>query len=101
MYKINNSPGLLKELEALCKDAGIEPLRMIKPVDKWWNSKSLMISCAIHLKPAIKDICSRNSLTTYYNTHSLRLKQEEWVILKELAPLLGVCTVMFYLILHC
>ena len=46
---------------------------------------------------AIEDICSRNSLTTHYNTHSLRLKQEEWVILEELAPLLGVCTVMFYL----
>ena len=32
-YKINNSPGLVIELEALCRAANIKPLHMIKPVD--------------------------------------------------------------------
>ena len=61
-----------------------------KPVDMRWNSKSLMISRTIHLKPAIEDICSRNSLTKLYNTHSLRLKQEEWVILEYSSALVVV-----------
>jgi hypothetical protein len=94
-YKINNSPGLVEELEALCIAAKIEPLRMIKPVDTRWNSKSHMIACAIHLRPAIEDICSKKSLVAQYKTRPLKLKREEWDILEQLSPLLGVCTALF------
>ena len=63
---------------------------MIKPVETQWNSKSLMISRAIHLKPAIEDICSKSSLVRQYKTRRLKLKREEWIILEQLEPLLGV-----------
>ena len=95
-YKINNSPGLVEELEALCIAAKIEPLRMIKPVDTRWNSKSHMIARAIHLRPAIEDICSKKSLVAQYKTRPLKLKREEWDILEQLSPLLGVCTALFF-----
>jgi hypothetical protein len=68
---------------------------MIKPVDTRWNTKSLMISRALDLKSVIDDICSKNSLTSQYGTRPLKLKREEWEILKELAPLLGVCTTIY------
>lgn len=54
-----------------------------------------MISRAIHLKPAIEDICSRKSSAKQYNTGPLKLKREEWLILEELAPLLGVRMITF------
>lgn len=50
-----------------------------------------MISRAIHLKPAIEDICTKRSLVSQYNTGPYKLKREEWEILEELSPLLGVC----------
>jgi len=49
-----------------------------------------MISRAIYLKPAIEDICSKKSLVAQYKTRPLKLKREEWVILQQLSPLLGV-----------
>jgi hypothetical protein len=87
---VNNSPGLLEEMHASCVAAKIEPLRMIKPVDTRWNSKSHMISRAIYLRPAIEDVCTKNSIVAQYKTRPLKLKREEWVILDELSPLLGV-----------
>jgi hypothetical protein len=69
---------------------------MIKPVDTRWNSKAYMIARAIYLKPAIEDICSKNSLVAQYNTRPLKLKREEWTILEQLSPLLGVC----YFLIH-
>lgn len=91
-HKINNSPGLVEELEVLCNAAKIKPLRMIKPVNTRWNSKSHMIARAIHLKPVIEDICSKKSLVVRYNTRPLKLSREEWEILEQLSPLLGVRT---------
>jgi len=91
-YKISNSPGLIEEMEALCKAANIKPVRMIKPVDTRWDSKSAMILRAIDIRPIIEDICSKNSITSRYDTRPLKLRHEEWRILEELSPLLGVCT---------
>jgi len=90
-HRINNSPGLMEEMEALCKAANINSLRMIKPVDTRWDSKSHMIARAVYLKPVIEDVCSKKSLTAQYDTRPLKLKREEWRILEELSPLLGVC----------
>ena len=73
----------------------IKPLCMVKPVDTHWNSKSHMISCSIYLKPAIKDICTKKSVVAQYKTCPLKLSWEEWRILKELSPLLGVCHFFF------
>lgn len=73
---------------------------MIKPVDTRWNSKSLMISRAIYLKPAIEDICSKKSLVVQYNTRHLKLKREEWVILEQLEPLLGVRHFSYFFLLR-
>jgi hypothetical protein len=67
---------------------------MIKPVDTRWDSKSRMIARALYLKPAIEDICTRKSYVAKYNTGRLKLGREEWLILMELEPLLGVC-IMF------
>ena len=78
-------------MHASCVAAKIEPLHMIKPIDTRWNSKSHMISRAIYLRPVIEDICTKNSIVTQYKTRPLKLKREEWVILDELSPLLGVC----------
>ena len=50
-----------------------------------------MISQAIYLKPVIEDVCSKKSVVALYKTHPLKLKREEWIILEELSPLLGVC----------
>ena len=63
---------------------------MVKPVDTRWNSKSHMISRAIYLKPAIEDICTKKSIVAQYKTRPLKLNREEWRILTELSPLLGV-----------
>jgi hypothetical protein len=49
-----------------------------------------MISRAIYLKLAIEDICTKKSVVAQYNTRSLRLTREEWRILEEMSPLLGV-----------
>ena len=46
-HKINNSPGLVEELEVLCNAA------KIKPINTHWNEKSHMVVHAIHLKPVI------------------------------------------------
>lgn len=53
-----------------------------------------MISHAILLKPVIKDICTKKSIVAQYKTCPLKLKREEWVILEELSPLLGVHTLL-------
>src|SRR5258708_2033919 len=100
-YKINNSPGLLEEVEKSCNAAKIKPLHlhMVKPVDTHWNSKSQMISHALQLKPAIEDICTQKSLVAQYSTHPLKIKQEEWRILEELDPLLGISR-QFFLLWH-
>jgi hypothetical protein len=95
-FKINNSPGLVEELEAICIATKIEPLRMIKPVSTRWNSKSHMIARAIHLRIAIEDICSKKSLVAQYKTRQFKLKRGEWDILEQLSPLLGVCTTLFF-----
>lgn len=55
-----------------------------------------MISRAIYLKPVIEDICTKKSVAMRYNTHHLELSPEEWVILEELSPLLGVCATMHF-----
>jgi hypothetical protein len=89
-FKVNNSAGLIEEVEASCLAANIPPLLMVKPVDTRWNSKSLMISRAIYLKAAIEDICTKKSLVVQYKTHPLKIRREEWRILEELSPLLGV-----------
>jgi hypothetical protein len=89
-YKINNSPSLVEEIEKLCKAAKLKPLRMIKPVDTRWDSTSHMISRAIQLKRIIEDVCSKQSIASQYGTRPLKLKREEWRILEELSPLLGV-----------
>ena len=95
---MNNSASLLEEVNASCVAAKIEPLRMVKPVETRWNSKSLMISRAIYLKLAVEDICTKKSLVTQYKTRHLRIKREEWRILEELSPLLGV---RHFSLLHC
>ena len=79
-------------MEALCNAANIKPVRMIKLVDTRWDSKSAMISRAIDIRPIIEDICSKKSITARYDTRPLKLRREEWRILEELSPLLGVCT---------
>jgi hypothetical protein len=94
-YKINNSSGILEEWNQLCRAVKIEPYLMIKPVDTQWDSKSCMIACALYLKPTIEDICTRKSYVAKYNTGRLKLGWEEWTILTELEPLLGVCPVSF------
>lgn len=94
-YKINNSSGILEEWNQLCRAVKIEPYLMIKPVDTRWDSKSHMIARALYLKPAIEDICTRRSYVAKYNTGRLKLGREEWMILMELEPLLGVCPVSF------
>ena len=66
-HKINNSPGLVEELEVLCNAA------KIKPVNTRWNSKSHMIARVIHLRLVIEDICSKKSLVVQYNTQLLKL----------------------------
>ena len=91
-YKINNSSGLIEVMEDLCSAVNLKPLRMIKPVDTRWNSKSHMISRAIYLRPVLEDVCTKKSLTSRYDTRPLKLKREEWRILEELSPLLGVRT---------
>ena len=53
-----------------------------------------MIAHALPLKPAIEDICSKKSLTVLYDMCCLKLKWEEWVLLEELSPLLGVHILM-------
>lgn len=63
---------------------------MVKPVDTRWNSKSHMISRAIYLKSVIDDICTKKSVVVQYKTRPLKLNREEWRILEELSPLLGV-----------
>jgi hypothetical protein len=70
---------------------------MVKPVDMRWNSKSHMISCALHLRPAVEYICTHKSLVVQYGTCPLKIKQEEWRILEELDPLLGVSRQIFFL----
>ena len=57
-----------------------------------------MISRAIYLKPAIEDICSKKSVVALYKTCPLKLKQEEWIILEELSPLLGVCMAAHFIL---
>ena len=54
-----------------------------------------MISCVIHLKPVIEDICSTRSLVAQYKTRHLKLKRDEWEILEQLSPLLSVCVIFF------
>ena len=63
---------------------------MVKPVATCWNSKFLMISQAIQLKDVIEDICTKKSLTAQYKTRPLKITRQEWRILEELCPLLGV-----------
>jgi hypothetical protein len=89
-YRINNSPGLVEEIEKLRKAVKLKPLRMIKPVETRWDSMSHMISRAIQLKPIIEDVCSKQSIASQFGTRLLKLKREEWRILEELSPLLGV-----------
>jgi hypothetical protein len=101
-YKINNSGGLIEAMEALCLTAKpkLRPLRMIKPVDTRWNSKSHMISRALYLRPVLEDICTKKSLTSQYDTGPLGLTKEEWRILTELSPLLGVRTCLLLMVGH-
>jgi len=77
-------------MKASCTAAKIKPLLMVKPVATRWNSKFLMISRAIQLKDAIEDICTKKSIAAQYKTRPLKIKREEWRILEELCPLLGV-----------
>ena len=95
-YKINNSPGLLEEVEKSCNAARIKLLCMVKPVNTHWNSKFQMISHALHLKLAIEDICTQKSLVAQYSTCPLKITQEEWRILEELDPLLGISHQFFF-----
>ncbi len=87
-------------MEALCLAAKpkLRPLRMIKPVDTRWNSKSHMISRALYLRPVLEDICTKKSLTSQYDTGPLGLTKQEWRILGELSPLLGVCTCLLLMV---
>ena len=99
-YKINNSPGILEEWKQLCHAVKVEPQLMIKPVDTRWDSKSRMIARALYLKPAIEDICTRKSYVAKYNTGRLKLGREEWTILTQLEPLLGVCIMSCFFLEH-
>jgi hypothetical protein len=74
VYRINNSLGLIEEIEKLCKASKLKPLCMIKPVDTCWDSTSHMILHAIQLKWIIKDVCSKQSITAQYGTCPLKLK---------------------------
>lgn len=65
---------------------------MIKPVETRWNSKSNMLARAVYLQGPIEDLCSTPSLQQKFNTGQYALTGDEWIIIKQLMPLLDVRT---------
>lgn len=98
--KIVNSPTIKEDLEASCHEAQISAKLMIRDVSTWWNSTAELVQRALELKDALKILVVKAG---HNKPRGVRLVQftlfeEEWVLLKQLSPLLKVCNHLIFTI---
>jgi len=65
---------------------------MIRDVPTRWNSTAVLIQRSLDLKPALKVLVIMKEYNKARGVRLMRfqLREDEWVILEELAPLLNV-----------
>jgi hypothetical protein len=95
-----NSPTIREELAALCRNhtddnGNLTPLPesvLIRPVPTRWNSVAEMLSRALMLQPVLTTLCERAQFNKRDGVRLRRfvLEDEEWALLRQLEPILGV-----------
>jgi hypothetical protein len=95
-----HSPTIREELAALCRDytddqnkpAPLTEQVLLRSVPTRWNSVAEMLSRALTLLPVLTTLCER---AQFNKRDGVRLKRfilddDEWMVLNQLEPLLGV-----------
>ncbi len=90
--KIVNSPTIKEDLESSCRNARISAKLMIRDVSTWWNSTAELFQRALELKDALRILVIKadHNKARGVRLARFRLCEEEWVLLKQLSPLLEV-----------
>jgi hypothetical protein len=92
MNKIVNSPTIKEDLELLRRDTRILSKLMICDVSTRWNSTAKLVQCTLELKNALRILVVKADHNKPQGVRLARftLSEEEWVLLKQLSPLLEV-----------
>jgi hypothetical protein len=101
--KIVNSPTIKEDLELSCDEAHITARLMIRDVSTRWNSTAELLQRALELKDALKILVVKVHHNKPRGVRLARfsLSEDEWVLLKQLSPLLEVCgPFIFFIVLR-
>jgi hypothetical protein len=101
--KIVNSPTIKEDLESSCHEAQITVKLMIRDVSTRWNSTAELVQRALELKDALKILVVKAAHNKPRGVRLARfiLSEEEWVLLKQLSPLLEVCGAFIFVVVQC
>src|ERR1700735_2837058 len=91
--KIVNSPTIKEDLGSSCTEARIPVKLMIHDVSTRWNSTAELVQRALELKNALRILVIKADHNKPRGVRLARftLSEDEWVLLKQLSPLLEVC----------
>jgi hypothetical protein len=83
------------------KPAPLPELVLLRPVSPRWNTVAEMLARALVLQPVLTTLCER---AQFNKRDGVRLRQyilddDEWLILKQLEPILGVSFFFLHAIL--
>ena len=90
--KIVHSSMIKEDLVTCCEKTGIKPVLMIRDVPTRWNSTAALIQQSLDLKPVLKVLVIMKKYNKARGVRLMRfqLREDEWAILEEVAPLLNV-----------
>ncbi len=93
--KIVNSPTIKEDLVSSCTEARIAAKLMIRDVSTWWNSTAELVQRALELKDALRILVIKadHNKPRGVCLACFTLSKDEWVLLKQLSPLLEVCAI--------
>jgi hypothetical protein len=98
--KIVNSPTIKEDLVSSCTEARIPVKLMIRDVSTRWNSTAELVQRALELKNALKILVVKadHNKPRGVCLACFTFSEGEWVLLKQLLPLLEVCGLFTFII---
>jgi hypothetical protein len=102
--KVFHSPTIREELGKLCatNDPPLEDQVLLHSVPTRWNSVAEMLERALKLKDVVSDLCDQAQFNKRDGVRLRRfiIQDDEWLLLEQLKPLLGVCILALSCTVH-
>ena len=94
--KVFHSPTIREECHKLCSHYKLKAKVLLRSVPTRWNTVAEMLARALELQPILLDLCDMAQFNKQDGVKLWRyiLEDEEWLVLKQLHPILDVSAVI-------